>query len=97
LIICAGFNNKQGAVVVLAGTNRPDILDKALLRPGRFDRQIAIDKPDHKGRIEIFQVHLGPLKLAIDDVPGLTERLAALTPGFSGWCIILFFFSRKID
>ncbi len=54
-LLFAGFNTKAGAVVVLAGTNRPDILDKALLRPGRFDRQIAIDKPDHSGRIEIIQ------------------------------------------
>ena len=46
----------QGGVVILAGTNRPDVLDSALLRPGRFDRQITIDKPDIKGRKEIFGV-----------------------------------------
>jgi AFG3 family protein len=51
-------------VVVLAGTNRPEILDKALLRPGRFDRQITIDPPDLKGRIDVFRVHLRPLRLA---------------------------------
>ena len=58
-----GFGTKEG-VVVLAGTNRPDILDRALLRPGRFDRQITVDRPDIKGRDQIFQVHLGKLKLA---------------------------------
>eukprot|EP00301_Raphidiophrys_heterophryoidea_P026514 c9176_g1_i1.p1 GENE.c9176_g1_i1~~c9176_g1_i1.p1 ORF type:complete len:759 (-),score=222.72 c9176_g1_i1:63-2339(-) len=84
LVEMDGFNTKQGAVVVLAGTNRPDILDKALLRPGRFDRQITIDKPDQKGRVEIFQVHLKPLKLDVEDSKGLVERLSALTPGFSG-------------
>lgn len=52
-----GFSSTSG-VVVLAGTNRPDILDKALLRPGRFDRQITIDRPDIRGREQIFRVHL---------------------------------------
>ena len=70
-------------VVVLAGTNRPDILDKALLRPGRFDRHINIDKPELEGRKAIFAVHLGKLKLA-EGVFDLKNRLAALTPGFSG-------------
>lgn len=70
-------------VVVLAGTNRPDILDKALLRPGRFDRHINIDKPELQGRKAIFTVHLKKLKLA-NDVFDLKNRLAALTPGFSG-------------
>eukprot|EP00299_Pterocystis_sp_00344_P015760 c7884_g1_i1.p1 GENE.c7884_g1_i1~~c7884_g1_i1.p1 ORF type:complete len:704 (-),score=157.87 c7884_g1_i1:31-2109(-) len=84
LVEMDGFNSKQGAIVVLAGTNRVDILDKALLRPGRFDRQIAIDKPDLRGRVEIFQVHMKPLKLAVQDAKALVDRLSALTPGFSG-------------
>ncbi len=62
LVEMDGFNTESG-VVVLAGTNRVDILDKALLRPGRFDRQISIDKPDIKGRKQIFMVHLKSLKL----------------------------------
>ena len=72
-----GFGSKEG-VVVLAGTNRPDILDRALLRPGRFDRQINVDRPDIKGREQIFQVHLQKIKL---DAPidHYSERLAALT------------------
>ncbi|CCF55512.1 hypothetical protein KAFR_0A00740 [Kazachstania africana CBS 2517] len=70
-------------VVVLAGTNRPDILDRALLRPGRFDRHINIDKPELEGRKEIFAVHLKGLKLA-NTIFDLKNRLAALTPGFSG-------------
>ncbi|KAN0047620.1 hypothetical protein ACTA71_002003 [Dictyostelium dimigraforme] len=69
-------------VVVLAATNRPDILDKALLRPGRFDRQITIDNPDLKSREEIFRVHLAPLLL--DKSINYAERLSKLTPGFSG-------------
>jgi AFG3 family protein len=70
-------------VVVLAGTNRPDILDKALLRPGRFDRQISIDRPDINGREHIFRVHLAKIKLD-KAVEHYSERLAALTPGFAG-------------
>ncbi|KOG97428.1 m-AAA protease subunit YTA12 [Saccharomyces eubayanus] len=70
-------------VVVLAGTNRPDILDKALLRPGRFDRHINIDKPELEGRKAIFAVHLHHIKLA-GEIFDLKNRLAALTPGFSG-------------
>jgi AFG3 family protein len=82
LVEMDGFNPSAG-VVVLAGTNRPDILDQALLRPGRFDRQITIDKPDLKGRKQIFKVHLEGILLedSIDDVAG---RLAGLTPGFAG-------------
>jgi len=77
-----GFSSSAG-VVVLAGTNRADVLDAALLRPGRFDRQVVVDKPDIKGRAEIFMVHLGPLN--IDGEPAdFAKRLAALTPGFSG-------------
>ena len=57
-----GFNSTTN-VVVLAGTNRPDVLDPALMRPGRFDHQIYIGPPDIKGRLSIFRVHLRPLKL----------------------------------
>jgi AFG3 family protein len=70
-------------VVVLAGTNRPDILDKALLRPGRFDRQISLDRPDINGREQIFRVHLAKIRLDAP-VDAYSERLAALTPGFAG-------------
>jgi AFG3 family protein len=82
LVEMDGFGSKEG-VVVLAGTNRPDILDRALMRPGRFDRQISVDRPDIKGRDQIFRVHLGKIKLDAD-VAHYSERLAALTPGFSG-------------
>ncbi|XP_022731435.1 ATP-dependent zinc metalloprotease FTSH 10, mitochondrial-like [Durio zibethinus] len=82
LVEMDGFGTTSG-VVVLAGTNRPDILDKALLRPGRFDRQISIDKPDIKGREQIFQIYLRKIKL--DYEPShYSQRLAALTPGFAG-------------
>ncbi|KAE8656802.1 ATP-dependent zinc metalloprotease FTSH 3 [Hibiscus syriacus] len=82
LVEMDGFGTTSG-VVVLAGTNRPDILDKALLRPGRFDRQISIDKPDIKGREQIFLVYLRKIKL--DHEPSYySQRLAALTPGFAG-------------
>ena len=82
LVEMDGFGTTNG-VVVLAGTNRPDILDAALLRPGRFDRQITIDRPDILGRIQIFLVHLGKLKVTgvQDDI---ANRLASLTPGFAG-------------
>jgi AFG3 family protein len=85
LVEMDGFGTKEH-VVVLAGTNRPDVLDPALLRPGRFDRHITVDRPDIGGRKHIFIVHLKPLKLA-DDLPErneLAHRLAVLTPGFSG-------------
>lgn len=82
LVEMDGFDTQKG-VVVLAGTNRADILDPALLRPGRFDRQINVDNPDIKGRFEIFNVHLKPLRLA-DDIEEIAQRMAALTPGFSG-------------
>src|SRR5690554_1274973 len=75
-----GFGANTG-VIVLAATNRPDILDKALLRAGRFDRHIYLELPTKDERIEIFNVHLRPLKLA-DDID--VELLASLTPGFSG-------------
>ncbi|XP_038609884.1 AFG3-like protein 1 isoform X2 [Tachyglossus aculeatus] len=84
LVEMDGFNSSTN-VVVLAGTNRPDILDPALMRPGRFDRQIYIGPPDIKGRSSIFKVHLRPLKL--DENLGkeaLARKLAALTPGFTG-------------
>lgn len=77
-----GFNTTTN-VVVLAATNRVDILDKALLRPGRFDRQIYVPAPDIKGRASIFKVHLGPLKTNLDK-NDLSRKMAALTPGFTG-------------
>nr|GMD43446.1 ATP-dependent zinc metalloprotease FTSH 10, mitochondrial-like [Ipomoea batatas] len=82
LVEMDGFQTTSG-VVVLAGTNRPDILDRALLRPGRFDRQISIDKPDIKGREQIFRIYLNKLKLD-QDASYYSQRLAALTPGFAG-------------
>uniref|UniRef100_A0A8P4GEY4 AAA+ ATPase domain-containing protein n=1 Tax=Dicentrarchus labrax TaxID=13489 RepID=A0A8P4GEY4_DICLA len=84
LVEMDGFNTVTN-VVVLAGTNRPDILDPALMRPGRFDRQIYIGPPDIKGRASIFKVHLRPLKLEVElDKDTLARKMAALTPGFSG-------------
>jgi len=82
LVEMDGFST-TGQIVVLAGTNRPDTLDQALLRPGRFDRTINVDPPDVKGRTEIFLVHLKKLKLAID-MEEVAPKLASLTPGFSG-------------
>jgi cell division protease FtsH len=75
-----GFDPSTG-IVLLAATNRPEILDPALLRAGRFDRQILVDRPDKKGRIQILGVHLRKIKLALGVEP---EQIAALTPGFSG-------------
>jgi cell division protease FtsH len=75
-----GFDSSQG-VVLLAATNRPEILDAALLRAGRFDRQILVDRPDKQARIEILNVHLRRVSLAPDVKP---EPIAALTPGFTG-------------
>ncbi len=80
LVEMDGFATDSG-VIILAATNRPDVLDNALLRPGRFDRQIAIDKPDIVGRNQIFKVHLKPLKLS-DEID--SKKLAAQTPGFAG-------------
>ncbi len=77
-----GFNTME-QIVVLAGTNRPDILDQALMRPGRFDRHIHIDRPTMKGRQDIFRVHLKKI-VTNEDLEYLTGRLAALTPGFAG-------------
>ena len=80
LVEMDGFGTDSG-VIIMAATNRPDVLDPALLRPGRFDRQIAIDRPDLKGREQIFKVHMKPLILApeVD-----AKKLAAQTPGFAG-------------
>ncbi|KAJ3169680.1 AAA ATPase afg3 [Irineochytrium annulatum] len=84
LVEMDGFASSEH-VVVLAGTNRPDVLDAALLRPGRFDRHVSIDLPDIKGRSDIFRVHLKPIKIAKgEDVARLSRKLAALTPGFAG-------------
>lgn len=75
-----GFGDNTG-VIVLAATNRPDILDKALLRPGRFDRHIYLELPNKADRLEIFGVHIRNLKLAKDIN---LDELASLSPGFSG-------------
>ncbi|KAG2205190.1 hypothetical protein INT46_009907 [Mucor plumbeus] len=84
LVEMDGFNSNDH-VVVLAGTNRPDVLDSALLRPGRFDRHVVIDKPDILGRAEIFKVHLKPIKISTSlDIPALAKKLASYTPGFAG-------------
>uniref|UniRef100_A0A0G4GVI2 AAA+ ATPase domain-containing protein n=1 Tax=Chromera velia CCMP2878 TaxID=1169474 RepID=A0A0G4GVI2_9ALVE len=84
LVEMDGFKSSTG-VVVLAGTNRADILDNALTRPGRFDRSITIDKPDLEGREEIFGVHLRPLKLASElTSEEVAKRMSSLTPGMSG-------------
>ena len=80
LVEMDGFATDSG-IIILAATNRPDVLDSALLRPGRFDRQISVDKPDVIGREAIFKVHLKPIKLAEDVDP---KKLAAQTPGFAG-------------
>ncbi len=80
LVEMDGFGTNLG-VIILAATNRLDVLDSALLRPGRFDRQISIDKPDLVGREHIFNVHLKPLKLA-EEVDA--KKLSAQTPGFAG-------------
>lgn len=80
LVEMDGFGSEKG-IILIAATNRPDVLDPALLRPGRFDRQIHVDRPDLKEREEIFRVHIKNIKLAKDlDI----SKLAALTPGFVG-------------
>jgi len=84
LVEMDGFSSSTN-VVVLAGTNRVDVLDPALLRPGRFDRSVVIDLPDIKGRVSVFKVHLKPIKLAeTENVDTIAKGLASLTPGFSG-------------
>ncbi|WP_353181660.1 ATP-dependent zinc metalloprotease FtsH [Parapedobacter lycopersici] len=80
LVEMDGFGTDSG-IIIMAATNRPDVLDSALLRPGRFDRQISIDKPDLVGREQIFKVHLKPLKLAAEVD---AKKLSAQTPGFAG-------------
>ncbi len=80
LVEMDGFDGSAG-VIIMGATNRPDVLDKALLRPGRFDRQILVDQPDRKGRFDIFKVHTRDIILA-DDVD--LEVLAAETTGFVG-------------
>ncbi|WP_108520544.1 ATP-dependent zinc metalloprotease FtsH [Bradyrhizobium algeriense] len=80
LVELDGFDSRSG-LVILAATNRPEILDPALLRAGRFDRQVLVDRPDKKGRIEILKVHMKKVQLD----PGVdVEAVAALTPGFTG-------------
>ena len=80
LVEMDGFDPMTG-LVLLAATNRPEILDPALLRAGRFDRQVLVDRPDKRGRLAILQVHVRKVRLA----PGVElEQVAALTPGFSG-------------
>lgn len=80
LVELDGFDPSSG-LVLLAATNRPEILDPALLRAGRFDRQVLVDRPDREGRIQILGVHLKKAKLASNVSP---EQIAALTPGFTG-------------
>ncbi len=80
LVEMDGFDGRSG-LVILAATNRPEILDPALLRAGRFDRQVLVDRPDKRGRVAILRVHLRNTKLA----PGVDpDKIAALTPGFTG-------------
>jgi cell division protease FtsH len=80
LVELDGFDSTSG-LVLLAATNRPEILDPALLRAGRFDRQVLVDRPDKAGRVQILRVHARKIRLASDvDL----EQIAALTPGFSG-------------
>ncbi|MEO7175811.1 MAG: ATP-dependent zinc metalloprotease FtsH [Saprospiraceae bacterium] len=80
LVEMDGFSTDKG-VILMAATNRPDVLDSALMRPGRFDRQIAIDLPDLKGRAQIFKVHMRNVKI---DAFVTAEELAEMTPGFAG-------------
>ncbi len=80
LVEMDGFSTDKG-VILMAATNRPDVLDNALLRPGRFDRQIGIDRPDLKGREQIFKVHLKSIKISDEIDPKI---LSEMTPGFAG-------------
>ncbi|OCL88805.1 ATP-dependent zinc metalloprotease FtsH [Aliarcobacter thereius] len=76
-----GFSTETAPVIVLAATNRPEVLDPALLRPGRFDRQVLVDKPDYEGRIEILNVHIKGVKIAKDvDL----KEVAKMTAGLAG-------------
>ena len=76
-----GFSSDSSPVIVLAATNRPEVLDPALLRPGRFDRQVLVDKPDFNGRVEVLKVHIQSIKLARDVE---LEEIARLTAGLAG-------------
>ncbi len=80
LVELDGFDARSG-IMILAATNRPEILDPALLRAGRFDRQVLVDRPDKKGRADILRVHLRKVSVA-EEVP--VDEIAALTPGFTG-------------
>lgn len=80
LVEMDGFDSSSG-IILLSATNRPEILDPALLRAGRFDRQVVVDRPDKKGRLAILQVHSVKIKL---DTSVSLESVAALTPGFTG-------------
>ncbi len=76
-----GFSTETAPVIVLAATNRPEVLDPALLRPGRFDRQVLVDKPDYEGRIEILNVHIKDVKISKDvDL----KEVAKMTAGLAG-------------
>ncbi len=76
-----GFSTETAPVIVLAATNRPEVLDPALLRPGRFDRQVLVDKPDYEGRIEILNVHIKDVKISkgVD-----LKEVAKMTAGLAG-------------
>src|SRR6202012_284569 len=80
LVELDGFDSRNG-MILLAATNRPEILDPALLRAGRFDRQVLVDRPDKAGRVQILQVHVR--KIHLDSDVDL-EIVASLTPGFTG-------------
>ena len=81
LVEMDGFSSETAPVIVLAATNRPEVLDPALLRPGRFDRQVLVDKPDYEGRIEILNVHIKDVKIAKDvDL----KEVAKMTAGLAG-------------
>jgi cell division protease FtsH len=80
LVEMDGFNSNEG-IILVAATNRPDVLDPAILRPGRFDRRISVDYPDVRGRLKILEVHTKPIKLA-EKVH--LDSIAKTTPGFSG-------------
>jgi cell division protease FtsH len=80
LVELDGFDPRAG-IVLLAATNRPEILDPALLRAGRFDRQVLVDRPDHRGRVQILEVHLKKVKVGSSVS---VDQVASLTPGFTG-------------
>ena len=80
LVEMDGFDTTEG-VILVAATNRPDVLDPALLRPGRFDRQVVVDRPDMRGRVEVLQVHTKKVPIAANVE---LEKIARGTPGFSG-------------